>query len=92
MEAVNLPSQTIHRFLKWNKELNKFGVNEHNKSNVKLVIIDEFSMVDTYLFDSLLRGLRYDTKIILVGDYNQLPSVGSGQVLKDMIEIVSKIC
>ena len=86
MEAVNLPSQTIHRFLKWNKDQNKFGVNEHNKSKVKMVIIDEFSMVDTYLFDSLLKGLKYDTKIIIVGDYHQLPSVGSGQLLKDLIE------
>jgi len=85
-ESTNLPACTIHRFLKWNKENNKFGINEYNKSNVDFVIIDEFSMVDTYLFDSLLRGLRYDTKIILVGDYNQLPSVGPGQILKDMIE------
>ena len=85
-ESTNLPASTIHRFLKWNKESNKFGVNEYNKSNVEFVIIDEFSMVDTYLFDSLLRGLRYDTKIILVGDYNQLPSVGPGELLKDMIE------
>jgi len=85
-ESTNLPASTIHRFLKWNKENNKFGVNEYNKSNVDLVIVDEFSMVDTYLFDSLLKGLRYDTKIILVGDYNQLPSVGPGQLLKDMIE------
>ncbi len=86
MESVELPSSTIHRFLKWNKEQNKFGVNEHNKSKVKMVIIDEFSMVDTYLFDSLLKGLKYDTKIIIVGDYHQLPSVGSGQLLKDLIE------
>ena len=43
-------------------------------------------MVDTYLFDSLLKGLYYDTKIILVGDANQLPSVGSGQILKDLID------
>lgn len=85
-ESTNLPASTIHRFLKWNKENNKFGVNEHNKSDVEFVIIDEFSMVDTYLFDSLLKGLKYDTKIILVGDYNQLPSVGPGQLLKDMIE------
>ena len=85
-ESTNLPASTIHRFLKWNKENNKFGVNEYNKSNVDFVIIDEFSMVDTYLFDSLLKGLRYDTKVILVGDYNQLPSVGPGQILKDMIE------
>ena len=85
-ESTNLPSSTIHRFLKWNKESNRFAVNEYNKSNVDFVIIDEFSMVDTYLFDSLLRGLKYDCKIVLVGDYNQLPSVGPGQVLKDMIE------
>lgn len=86
MEVVNIPSQTIHRFLKWNKEKNKFGVNEYNKVNTKLVIVDEASMIDTYLLDSLLRGLYYDTKVILVGDVNQLPSVGSGQVLKDLID------
>lgn len=85
-ESTSLPASTIHRFLKWNKENNKFGINEYHKSDVDFVIIDEFSMVDTYLFDSLLKGLRYDTKIVLVGDYNQLPSVGPGQLLKDMIE------
>lgn len=85
-ESTSLPASTIHRFLKWNKENNKFGVNEYHKSDVDFVIIDEFSMVDTYLFDSLLKGLRYDTKIVLVGDYNQLPSVGPGELLKDMIE------
>ena len=85
-ESTNLPASTIHRFLKWNKETNKFAVNEYSKSDVDFIIIDEFSMVDTYLFDSLLRGLKYDTKIVLVGDYNQLPSVGPGQLLKDMIE------
>lgn len=86
MEMVNFPASTIHRFLKWNKDSNKFKVNEYNKASAKLVIIDEASMIDTYLLDSLLKGLYYDTKIILVGDYNQLPSVGSGQVLKDLIE------
>ena len=86
METVNFPASTIHRFLKWNKDTNKFKVNEHNKVDTKLVIIDEASMIDTYLFDSLLKGLYYDTKIVLVGDVNQLPSVGSGQILKDLIE------
>ncbi len=85
-ESTLLPALTIHRFLKWNKENNKFAINEFCKSDAKIVIIDEFSMVDTLLFDNLLKGLRYDTKIILVGDYNQLPSVGTGQLLKDMIE------
>ena len=85
-EATNLPASTIHRFLKWNRDKDTFQVNEYHKSDVEFVIVDEFSMVDTLLFDSLLRGLKYDTKIILVGDYNQLPSVGSGELLKDMIE------
>ena len=85
-ESTLLPALTIHRFLKWNKENNKFAINEFCKSDAKIVIIDEFSMVDTLLFDNLLKGLRFDTKIILVGDYNQLPSVGTGQLLKDMIE------
>ncbi|MDD6224221.1 MAG: ATP-dependent RecD-like DNA helicase [bacterium] len=85
-EFTNIPALTIHRFLKWNKENNHFAVNEYHKSDVKIVIIDEFSMVDTILFHHLLNGLRYDTKIILVGDYHQLPSVGPGQLLKDMIE------
>lgn len=86
METVNMPASTIHRFLKWNKETNKFGVNEHNKVHTDIVIVDEASMVDTYLLDNLLKGLRFDTKLILVGDVNQLPSVGSGQILKDIID------
>lgn len=85
-EKTHLPASTIHSFLKWNKELDKFAVNEYNKSDVKLVIIDESSMVDVLLFNSLLKGLRIDTRIIMVGDYNQLPSVGPGQLLKDLIE------
>ena len=85
-EATKLQAQTIHRFLKWNKETNKFAVNERNKSDVKLVIVDEASMVDTLLFDHLLKGLSYKTRLILVGDDHQLPSVGPGQVLRDLIE------
>lgn len=85
-ESTLLPAYTIHRFLKWNKETNKFAVNEYNKSDAKMIIIDEGSMVDIHLFYSLLKGLKTDTKIILVGDYYQLPSVGPGQVLKDIIE------
>ena len=85
-ETTYLPASTIHRFLKWNKDLDKFQVNEHNKSDVEFVIIDEASMVDVNLFASLLRGLKKDVRIIMVGDYNQLPSVGPGQVLKDLIE------
>jgi len=86
MEATLFKASTIHRFLKWNKDTNRFQVNEYNKSDAKLVIIDEVSMLDTILFDALLSGLKYDTRIILVGDANQLPSVQAGEVLKDIIE------
>ncbi len=85
MEATLFKASTIHRFLKWNKDTNKFQVNEYNKSKARLVIIDEVSMLDTLLFNSLLNGLRYDTRIILVGDFNQLPSVAPGEILKDLI-------
>lgn len=85
-EASMFPASTIHRFLKWNKDNNSFQVNERNKSNVELVIVDEASMIDVVLFSQLLRGLRSDCRIIIVGDDNQLPSVGPGQVLKDIIE------
>ena len=84
-ETTLLRASTIHRFLKWQKETNKFQVNEYNKSKVELVIIDEASMIDTYLMASLLKGLSANCKIILVGDDHQLPSVGPGQLLHDLI-------
>ncbi len=85
-EATNLPATTIHRFLKWNKELNSFAVNEYNKDFSHLIIVDEASMIDINLFKSLLDGLTKNIKLVIVGDFNQLPSVGPGQVLKDLIE------
>ncbi len=85
-ESTQLPASTIHRFLKWNKDTNEFSVNEYNKDFSEFVIIDEVSMIDNALFDSLLKGLTKNVKILLVGDYNQLPSVGPGQILKDLIE------
>lgn len=85
-ESALIKASTIHRFLKWNKESNSFSINEYNKNYSNLIIVDEVSMIDTKLLDSLFRGLTDNIKIILVGDYNQLPSVGMGQVLQDLIE------
>ncbi len=85
-EAAMMPSFTIHRFLKWNKEQDKFMINEQNKSDVDFVIIDEVSMIDTLLLDSLLKGLKKNVKVVMIGDYNQLESVGPGKVLKDLID------
>ncbi len=84
-EATGLRASTIHRFLKWQKETNKFQVNEYNKSKVEFIIIDEASMIDTYLMASLLKGISVNCKIILVGDDHQLPSVGPGQIIHDLI-------
>ena len=86
-----LPSYTIHRFLKWQKESNTFYINEENKSNAKIVIIDEASMVDENLLYNLFLGLKDNCKIVMIGDYNQLPSVGAGQILKDIIESESVV-
>ena len=85
-DATLFPASTIHRFLKWQKEANKFQVNEYNKSKVEFVILDEASMVDTYLMACLLKGISANCKIVIVGDDHQLPSVGPGQVLHDIIE------
>ena len=84
-ESTLMPASTIHSFLKWQKDSNKFQVNEYHKSKVNLVIIDEASMIDTLLMASLLRGISANCKIIMVGDSYQLPSVGPGQLLHDVI-------
>ena len=92
-ESTLLKASTIHRFLKWNKDNDSFQINEYNKSKVEFVLIDEASMIDTFLFSNLLKGLSVNTKIILVGDYDQLPSVGPGQVLHDAINSeMLKVC
>lgn len=85
-EATNLPASTIHRFLRWNKDSNTFNINEYNPDFSNLIIIDEVSMIDINLLDSLLKGLTNNIKLVLVGDYNQLPSVGPGMILKDIID------
>ena len=85
-DSTGLPAMTIHRYLKWNKDKNEFQVNEYNKNIHKLIIVDETSMIDTCLFDSLLKGVNHNIKLVLVGDANQLPSVGPGLILNDLIE------
>ncbi len=84
--STNLPAMTIHRYLKWNKDTNEFGINETNKNHQKLIIVDETSMIDTYLFSSLLNGIEENSQLILVGDTFQLPSVGAGLILNDLVD------
>ena len=85
-ESTLMPAMTIHRFLKWNKENNEFAVNQYNPDFSNLIIVDEASMIDIELLSNLFNGLTNNIKLILVGDHNQLPSVGPGQVLKDLID------
>ncbi len=86
-ESVGVPAYTIHKFLKWNKETESFLIDEYNKSQEKVVIVDESSMIDIFLFSSLLKGLKLNVKLILVGDANQLPSIGPGDLLNDLLHI-----
>lgn len=86
-ESVGAPAYTIHKYLKWNKETESFLIDEYNKSNEKIVIVDESSMIDIFLFSSLLKGLKLNVKLILVGDANQLPSIGPGDLLNDLLHI-----
>lgn len=83
-ELTSISASTIHRFLGYNGV--EFEFDEDNKKNTKLVIVDESSMMDTSLANHLVQALEDSTRLILVGDVNQLPSVGPGQVLKDLID------
>lgn len=84
-ETCGIGASTIHRFLKWDKESNTFAVNELNKVHYNIFIIDETSMLDNHLLSSFFKGIDINTKIIFVGDEYQLPSVGPGLILSDMI-------
>ena len=83
--STSLPAYTIHRLLKWHKESDSFEYNEYNKLYHKLLIVDECSMIDISLMKSLLCAYNSNIKLVLVGDIYQLPSVGPGLVLQDLI-------
>ncbi|MDD2970600.1 MAG: ATP-dependent RecD-like DNA helicase [Lachnospiraceae bacterium] len=95
-EATGYEARTIHRLLELNGAVMEedhtsrrnasFERNEENPIEADVVIIDEMSMVDIFLFQALLKAICVGTRLIMVGDVNQLPSVGPGQVLKDIID------
>ena len=88
-ETTGIEAKTIHRMLGYipssYDDIGHFEYNEDNPLETDLIIIDEMSMVDVVLFEKLLRGIKDNTKLIIVGDVDQLPSVGAGNVLKDLI-------
>lgn len=88
-ETTGIEAKTIHRMLGYipssYDDIGHFEYNEDNPLDTDVIIIDEMSMVDLVLFEKLLRGIKDNTKLIIVGDVDQLPSVGAGNVLKDLI-------
>lgn len=91
-ETTGYEARTIHRLLELNGVASgnaksaRFERNEENPLEADVIIIDEMSMVDIFLFQSLLRAVSVGTRLIMVGDVNQLPSVGAGQILHDLLE------
>ena len=85
-DATGHIASTIHRLLVWEPETNWFSHNEGNPLATDMVIVDEASMLDLLLLDSLIRALQPTAHLLLVGDVDQLPSVGAGNVLRDVID------
>ena len=88
-EATGKPAMTIHRLLEYvyseDEEMLNFGRNDENPLEQDVVIVDEASMIDIMLMDGLLEAVKTGTRVIFTGDADQLPSVGAGNVLRDMI-------
>ncbi len=91
-EATGYEARTVHRLLELNGVVSeeaksaRFERNEENPLEADVIIVDEMSMVDIFLFQSLLKAITVGTRLIMVGDVNQLPSVGPGQVLHDLMK------
>ncbi|MGO9951005.1 MAG: ATP-dependent RecD-like DNA helicase [Dissulfurispiraceae bacterium] len=84
-EATGYDSKTIHRLLEFSPKEGGFKRDEKNPLDADLIVIDETSMVDTLLMYQFLKAIPKDATLIMVGDVDQLPSVGAGSVLKDII-------
>src|SRR5438128_12014887 len=85
-ETTGLEAKTIHRLLEIDPATGRFSRNESNTLACGLLVVDETSMVDVPLMHSLVRALPNRAGLVLVGDVDQLPSVGPGTVLQDLIE------
>jgi exodeoxyribonuclease V alpha subunit len=85
-ETTGIEARTIHRLLEFSFAKGGFQKNEKRPLNCDLLVVDEASMIDTILMYHLLKAVASHATLILVGDVNQLPSVGAGNILKDIIE------
>lgn len=84
-ETTGMDASTIHRLLEY-RPGDGFAKNDKNPLYTDLIVIDESSMIDIVMMSSLLKAVRSETKVVFVGDIDQLPSIGAGNVLRDMIE------
>lgn len=84
-EVAYSPAKTIHRLLEWNPQMGSFSKQEEDPLNVQVVVIDESSMLDIRLAEALISAVPKSAQLILLGDMDQLPSVGPGNVLRDLI-------
>lgn len=85
-ESTNMEAKTIHRLLEFDPESGGFKKNKYNLLDAKFVIIDESSMIDLWLFSQLINAISSSAHLIIIGDADQLPSVGHGAILRDLIE------
>lgn len=85
-DLTNVSASTLHSILKWNPDTNEFAFNEMNPLETDILVVDEFSMVDIWVLSKLFLASTSVLKVLFVGDKDQLPSVGPGFVLKDLLD------
>ena len=85
-EVIGFEAKTIHRLLEYEPVTGKFVHNKSNPIKAKLLVIDEVSMINTFLMASLLFAVDRETTVIFVGDKDQLPAIGPGNILHDILE------
>ena len=86
-QSAGMDARTIHRLLEFNPRNARFDRNRSNPLEAQVVVVDEVSMVDVELFSALVSAIRPDARMVLVGDPDQLPSVGPGTVLTDLLRL-----
>jgi exodeoxyribonuclease V alpha subunit len=84
-EVIGVEAKTIHRLLEWDPAKGGFKRGEHSPLNTDVLILDECSMLDVHLAAAVLRAVSLDTQVVLIGDADQLPAVGAGNVLQDLV-------
>lgn len=85
-ESTGRYAETLHRLLEFQAGEVGFARNEHNALELDLLIVDEASMIDVFLMHSIVKALPLDASLVLIGDVDQLPSVGAGNILRDLID------